>query len=79
VSNADVTPALLSSPLREFDFEPKFPCAIICTEGEAKELADRNRLWRDSAVDKFVLRDAQAVDGQEGFNHIQNWLDEIGV
>ncbi|EMD32277.1 hypothetical protein CERSUDRAFT_58818 [Gelatoporia subvermispora B] len=79
-SNADATSrSLLPAPLPEFNFEPKFPCAILCTEDEAATLADKNRLWQDTSVDKFVVRDEKAVNGQDGFNHIQTWLDDIGV
>ncbi|OCH84285.1 hypothetical protein OBBRIDRAFT_815523 [Obba rivulosa] len=78
-SNTDVPDSLLTSPLPEFNFEPKFPCAIMCTEDEAKVLAKSHRLWHKPAVDKFVVRDTKAMDGQDGFNHIQNWLDDIGV
>ncbi|OSX61293.1 hypothetical protein POSPLADRAFT_1182441 [Postia placenta MAD-698-R-SB12] len=69
---------LLPTPLSEFDFEPKFPCAILCGEGDAAGLSE-NRLWKDAAVDKLVVPDSRALDSQEGFVKIEQWLDEIGV
>lgn len=69
---------LLPTTLPEFDFEPKFPCAILCTQQEAVDLAG-NRLWKDDNVDKLLTQDEQAMDGQEGFVKIEQWLDEVGV
>lgn len=69
---------LLPTTLPEFDFEPKFPCAILCTQQETTALAE-NRLWKDDNVDKLVTRDEQAIDGQQGFVKIEQWLDEVGV
>jgi len=69
---------LLPTPLREFDFEPKFPCAILCSQEEEAQMA-KNRLWRDEGVDKFVVRNRDGLAGQDGFVKIEQWLDEIGV
>ncbi|KZT07015.1 uncharacterized protein LAESUDRAFT_652041 [Laetiporus sulphureus 93-53] len=72
------TSPLLPGPLREFDFEPKFPCAILCSEEEIPEM-EKNRLWQDPGVDKLIVRDREGMDGQDGFVKIEQWLDEIGV
>ncbi|KZT66237.1 hypothetical protein DAEQUDRAFT_474470 [Daedalea quercina L-15889] len=70
--------ALLPTALPEFDFEPKFPCAILCTQQEATVLTE-NRLWKDGNVSKIITRDEHALDGQEGFVKVGQWLDEVGV
>lgn len=78
-SNAAVSSSgLLPSPIPEFNFETKFPLAILCTEDDKKKLAE-NRLWNDDNVDKLVVKDHAAIDGQKGRMKIETWLDEIGV
>ena len=69
---------LLPTALPEFNFEPKFPCAILCTQQESSELSN-GRLWEDDNVDKLVTRDEHTIDGQEGFVKVEQWLDEVGV
>ncbi|KAH9836080.1 uncharacterized protein C8Q71DRAFT_760455 [Rhodofomes roseus] len=69
---------LLPTVLPEFNFEPRFPCAVLCTQREATAFTE-NRLWADENVSKLVTRDEQALDGQEGFVKIEQWLDEVGV
>ncbi|KAL6302659.1 hypothetical protein BKA93DRAFT_736241 [Sparassis latifolia] len=78
VSNEAVPSALLPSSLREFDFEPKFPCGILYAQGEMKRL-EHNRLWGDPNVDRLMVKDTGAIDGREGQAKIEQWLDEIGV
>ncbi|KAH9916040.1 uncharacterized protein B0H18DRAFT_1039403 [Fomitopsis serialis] len=70
--------APLPTALPEFNFEPRFPCAILCTQQETKALAE-NRLWKDENVSKLIARNEQTLDGQEGFVKIEQWLDEVGV
>jgi len=77
-STTDHPVVLLPTPLREFDFEPKFPCAILCGEEEIA-IMSKNRLWMDKGVQKLLVRDQAVLDGQEGFAKIEQWLDEIGV
>ncbi|KAI0760694.1 hypothetical protein C8Q74DRAFT_246916 [Fomes fomentarius] len=69
---------LLPTPLPEFNFEPRFPCAIMCTKSERATLEKENRLWPDPNVDKMVVRDDAAVAGQDGLVKIEQWLDELG-
>ncbi|KII94331.1 hypothetical protein PLICRDRAFT_100150 [Plicaturopsis crispa FD-325 SS-3] len=64
------------APLREFDFEPKFPIAIMATPREMKMLRSEHRLGQDPGVDKIVV---QATDGQEAFTKMELWLDELGI
>ncbi|RPD60272.1 hypothetical protein L226DRAFT_548121 [Lentinus tigrinus ALCF2SS1-7] len=68
----------LPTPLPEFNFEPRFPVAVMCTENERSTLERENRLWKDPNVDKMVVRDERAVSGQEGLVKIETWLDELG-
>ncbi len=85
-SNASLSAASLSAasapslptPLPEFNFEPRFPCAVMCTESERPTLERDNRLWKDPNVDKIVVPDERAVAGQEGLVKIEMWLDELG-
>lgn len=71
--------ALLPTPLEEFNFEARFPCAIMCTEAERPALEEGSRLWKDEAVGKMVVRDEDAAVGQEGLVKIEEWLDELGI
>lgn len=77
--NGALPSSLLPTPLQEFNFEPKFPCGILCAEEEAAHLSERNRLWKDPGVDKIVVKDTDALDGRGGLVKIEQWLDEIGV
>ncbi|RDX51672.1 hypothetical protein OH76DRAFT_1435096 [Lentinus brumalis] len=81
-SNASLSAASapsLPTPLPEFNFEPRFPCAVMCTESEQPTLERENRLWKDPNVDKIVVPDERAVAGQEGLVKIEMWLDELGI
>lgn len=78
-TNAAVSSSgLLPSPIPEFNFETKFPLTILCAEEEKDRLAE-NRLWNDDNVDKLVVKDQAAINGQEGRMKIETWLGEIGV
>ncbi|KAI0821827.1 hypothetical protein BC628DRAFT_1328650 [Trametes gibbosa] len=78
-SNAAVSQTLLPTPISEFNFEPKFPCAIMYTEKEAEQLARGHRLWEDPGVDKIAVGSEQALVGQEGMVKIEQWLDDLGI
>ncbi|KAI9062065.1 hypothetical protein FKP32DRAFT_1612745 [Trametes sanguinea] len=78
-TNASVPQSLLPTPLTEFNFEPRFPCAIMCTEQERPMLEKEHRLWRDAGVDRIVVKDERALVGQEGVVKIEQWLDELGI
>lgn len=78
-SNTAVSQALLPTPLPEFNFEAKFPCAIMYTEQEAERLACEHRLWEDPGADKISVKSEQALVGQEGIVKIEQWLDDLGI
>ncbi|KAI1784173.1 hypothetical protein LXA43DRAFT_902126 [Ganoderma leucocontextum] len=70
--------SLLPTALPEFDFEPRFPVAVLATEQERSVLENQSRLWKDPDVDKLVVRNEAALTGQEGLIRIEQWLDELG-
>lgn len=75
-SNGAVRAPLLPTALEEFNYEPRFPLAILDSP-EGMELQKReNRLARDGGVDLIT---AHELDGQDAFVKIEQWLDEIGI
>ncbi|CDO71058.1 hypothetical protein BN946_scf184844.g62 [Trametes cinnabarina] len=78
-TTASMPQSLLPTPFPEFNFEPRFPCAIMCTEDEKLGLEKEHRLWNDSGVEKIVVKDERALVGQEGVVKIEQWLDELGI
>ncbi|KAJ6627241.1 hypothetical protein B0H10DRAFT_2161316 [Mycena sp. CBHHK59/15] len=75
-TNVEVPKQLLPTPLEEFNYEPKFPIAILTTLHEAERLRATNRLTKDPSVDLFVVRD---MESQEAFSQIEGWLDDLGI
>lgn len=75
-NSADSVKTLLPTALPEFDFEPKFPIALMCTTEESEVLKESSRLAQDSDVDVLSVQD---VDSQEAFVRIEQWLDEVGI
>lgn len=67
---------LLPSPLREFDYEPRFPLLIVDTPTGMKEQAAANRLVRDENVDTVSLSN---LDGMGSLMAIEKWMDSVGV
>ena len=70
--------SLLPTALPEFDFEPRFPVAVLATEDERPVLEKESRLWKDPGVDKLVVGRETELMGQEGLARIEEWLDELG-
>jgi hypothetical protein len=70
-----VSKIILPTPLKEYDFEPKFPMAVMASRQEM-ELYKESRLGRDPGVDKIEVEN---VEGQEAFVAIEQWLDELGI
>ncbi|KAK0233468.1 hypothetical protein IW262DRAFT_84256 [Armillaria fumosa] len=75
-SNAEVSKALLPTPLEEFNFEPHFPIAIVSESVEMERLRAMNRLARSPGVETIVASD---VDGHDTFNCIERWFDTLGI
>ena len=74
-SNASAERSLLPTPLEEFDYEVKFPVAIVGTKGELERIRTVGRLGSD-AVD---IIEVESLDGQEAFVKIDTLLDDWGV
>lgn len=78
----DLENAPLPTPLKEFDYEPKFPLAVVGTQDEIESFRKESRLGRAvgrrGSVDLLEVRDGD-VEGQEAMVKIEQWLDEIGV
>lgn len=75
-NSSDSVSDLLPTPLPEFDFEPRFPVALVCTHAESELLKKTNRLAQDADVDILAVDD---VDSQEAFVKIEQWMDEVGI
>lgn len=67
--------AILPTPLKEFNFEAKFPLVIIDTPAGTKVQQKENRLVKEDGIEIITVDD---VDGQEAFRQIEMWLDESG-
>ncbi|KAJ7783440.1 hypothetical protein DFH07DRAFT_787728 [Mycena maculata] len=74
--NADVPENLLPTPLEEFNFEPKFPIALVTTPHEMERLRKTNRLAQDPTVDLLTTED---LASQDAFLKIEGWLDDLGI
>ncbi|KIK04234.1 hypothetical protein K443DRAFT_676002 [Laccaria amethystina LaAM-08-1] len=77
-SNDELLGSKLSTRLKEFDFEPAFPIAIMGTKDEIRHLKQANRLCQKdyATVDVMQLSD---LDSQEAFVKLDSWLDELGI
>ena len=75
LSNASVSEAL-PSKLPEFNFESKFPIAIMATEKEMKLIRDHHRFGNDPEVDTISVADLESVYALAA---IEEWLDLVGV
>ncbi|KAK7064486.1 hypothetical protein R3P38DRAFT_3302021 [Favolaschia claudopus] len=75
-SNEEVVERLLPTPLQEFDFEPKFPIALLTTPRKLEQLRKTNRLAQADAVDSFTAAD---MESQEALMKIESWLDDLGI
>ncbi|KAJ4486327.1 hypothetical protein J3R30DRAFT_1486007 [Lentinula aciculospora] len=76
-NNSLLSKSLLSHALPEFNFEPKFPIAIVDTpQGMANLQAQNFRLAKDDRVDRIAVN---ALEGQDAFVKIEQWMDEIGL
>ncbi|KDQ56226.1 hypothetical protein JAAARDRAFT_132477 [Jaapia argillacea MUCL 33604] len=75
-SNSALPRSLLPNALEEFNYEAKFPIALVGTMEEVGMLRSSHRLGSDPGVD---LIEVDEIDGQQGFSKIEQWLDEIGI
>jgi hypothetical protein len=75
-TNADVPESLLPTRLAEFNFEPKFPIALLTTPLEMARLHKSNRLARDPKVQLLTTED---LESRDAFAEIEDWLDYLGI
>ncbi|KAJ7042554.1 hypothetical protein C8F04DRAFT_1390526 [Mycena alexandri] len=75
-TNADVPKSLLPTPLAEFNFEPKFPIALLTSPREMERLSKTNRLAQDPQVELLTTED---LESQDAFLKIEDWLDDLGI
>jgi hypothetical protein len=76
VSNAELVGTKLPTPLKEFDYEPNFPIAVITTPHDVGRLRELNRICASENVDIIVVED---LDGGQVFNAVEGWLDKLGI
>jgi hypothetical protein len=74
LTNADTK--LLPTRLEEFNFEPKFPIALLTTAREMERLRKTNRLAQDPHVELLTTDD---LDSQDALSKIEGWLDDLGI
>ncbi|KAG2117763.1 uncharacterized protein F5147DRAFT_668573 [Suillus discolor] len=63
-------------PSREFDYELKFPVAVMAHPAEMDQLRKYSRLGQNESVD---LIEHDNLEGQDAFMKIEQWLDELGI
>lgn len=75
-SNTDVPNHLLPTPLPEFDFEMKFPIALIGTAEEIDKLQKHRDLMKTGYVDTYIV---DAVNEGTVLFKAEEWLDELNI
>ncbi|KAG1773167.1 hypothetical protein EDD22DRAFT_767739 [Suillus occidentalis] len=76
LSNASLFPNVLPTPLGEFDYEPKFPVAVMARPADMDLLRKYSRLGQNDLVD---LIQCDNLEGRDAFMRIEQWLDELGI
>lgn len=76
LSNASLFPGVLPTPLGEFDYELKFPIAVMARPAEMDQLRKYNRLGQNELVD---LIECENLEGRDAFMRIEQWLDQLGI
>ncbi|KAG1783790.1 hypothetical protein EV702DRAFT_1055515 [Suillus placidus] len=76
LSNASLFPSVLPTPLGEFDYELKFPVAVMARPEEMEQLRKYSRLGQNELVD---LIEHDNLEGRDAFMRIEQWLDELGI
>lgn len=75
-SNADVPDHLLPTPLPEFDFEMKFPIALMGTAEEIEKLQQHRDLTKTGYVDTYIV---DVIDEDTVLLKAEEWLDELNI
>ncbi|KAF8634009.1 hypothetical protein AX15_001183 [Amanita polypyramis BW_CC] len=75
-STEAVSRTLLSAPLDEFNFEARFPIAVMATHAEMDKLKKFNRLCNDPAIDMI---ETSEMDDRTLLVNLECWLEDLGV
>ncbi|KAF8912821.1 hypothetical protein CPB84DRAFT_1759588 [Gymnopilus junonius] len=76
INNAELIGTKLPTNLAEFDYEPKFPIAVIDTPERVADLLKRNRICQSGMVDVIPV---DQLNEEETFSQIVQWLDKLGI
>ncbi|KAF8807558.1 hypothetical protein BYT27DRAFT_7165368 [Phlegmacium glaucopus] len=76
VSNDELFGTMLPTQLKEFNYEPKFPIAVLATLPEVKLLLDSNRICQDDSVNVISVDN---LDEKQICFEVDNWLGELGL
>ncbi|EPQ50741.1 hypothetical protein GLOTRDRAFT_49968 [Gloeophyllum trabeum ATCC 11539] len=75
-NNNSVSKSLLPTPLEEFNYEPKFPIAVLGAKEDLQRWRHDSRLGQYGMVDIFEVDD---TEGQDSLSKMEVWMDEIGI
>ncbi|CAK5265284.1 unnamed protein product [Mycena citricolor] len=76
-NNAQVSPKLLPTEFPEFNFEPKFPIALLTSKMHLEHLnQNSNRLSQDPNVSLLECEDLESSDA---VSKMELWMDELGI
>ncbi|KAH7921792.1 hypothetical protein BV22DRAFT_1018635 [Leucogyrophana mollusca] len=76
INNASVPRYVLPSELPEFDFELKFPLAVMAQPTHLNLLKANSRLGQSDYVD---LLEANDLETPEATQKMMQWVDELGI
>lgn len=69
---------MFSTPLDEFNYEPGFPIAVVREEGDAEEHRLLTEFVEENEEDS-VVRQLRGRRDNEGWEKVQEWMDENGL
>ncbi|KAH7883732.1 hypothetical protein F5I97DRAFT_1814327 [Phlebopus sp. FC_14] len=75
-SDANPHPNILPTPLPKFNYELKFPMALMALPEEMVVLKARSRFTTSDWVDVIEVDN---LEGEQALAKIEQWLDELGV
>ncbi|KIJ68284.1 hypothetical protein HYDPIDRAFT_24578 [Hydnomerulius pinastri MD-312] len=75
-SNASLYPGTLPTPLTEFNFELKFPLALMARAKEMVVIKAQSRFSESQWVDLIEVED---LAGEQALEKVEQWLDELGI
>jgi pimeloyl-ACP methyl ester carboxylesterase len=66
----------LTTELTEFDYEPRFPLAVVNTPDVMETFQRESRFQEDPDIDWLVVK---ALDSPDMTTQVEQWLDMVGV